>query len=53
MPTRDRFAPIGDQSRSSIPELYDYHENLVHEAVALSPTTARPARHVVAAATTR
>jgi hypothetical protein len=36
VPTRDRFAPIGDQSRSSVPELYDYHENLVHAAVVLS-----------------
>lgn len=40
VPTRDRFAPIGDQSRSSIPELYDYHENLVHAAVVLTPTDA-------------
>jgi hypothetical protein len=39
LPTRDRFAPIGDQSRSSIPELYDYHENLVHAAVVLSGGT--------------
>lgn len=39
VPTRDRFAPIGDQSRSSIPNLYDYHENLVHTAVALNPGT--------------
>ncbi|MEY4093217.1 MAG: hypothetical protein RLZZ53_416, partial [Acidobacteriota bacterium] len=44
VPTRDRFAPIGDQSRSSIPELYDYHENLVHSAVALSPGTPEAAR---------
>lgn len=39
VPTRDRFAPIGDQSRSSIPNLYDYHENLVHTAVVLNPGT--------------
>jgi hypothetical protein len=39
VPTLDRFAPIGDQSRSSVPELYDYHENLVHAAVALSAGT--------------
>jgi hypothetical protein len=39
VPTRDRFAPIGDQSRSSIPELYDFHENLVHSAVVLSAGT--------------
>jgi hypothetical protein len=36
VPTRDRFAPIGDQARSSMPDLYDYHENLVHAAVVLS-----------------
>src|SRR5439155_12306741 len=39
VPTLDRFAPIGDQSRSSVPELYDYHENLVHAAVVLSAGT--------------
>lgn len=39
VPTRDRFAPIGDQSRSSIPDLFDYHENLVHTAVVLNPGT--------------
>ena len=50
VPTRDRFAPIGDQSRSSIPELYDYHENLVHAAVVLSAGHAPgAARHLVAA----
>ncbi|HEY1044496.1 MAG TPA: hypothetical protein VGE60_11600 [Telluria sp.] len=32
VPTMDRFAPIGDQARSSIPELYDYHRRLVLEA---------------------
>jgi hypothetical protein len=36
VPTLDRFAPIGDQSRNSIPELYDYHRRLVLEARALS-----------------
>ncbi len=36
MPTLDRFAPIGDQSRVSIPEIYDYHRRLVLEARALS-----------------
>lgn len=35
VPTLDRFAPIGDQSRSSIPELYDYHRTLVLQARAL------------------
>lgn len=32
MPTRDRFAPLGDQSRNSVPELYDYHRRLMLEA---------------------
>lgn len=32
VPTLDRFAPIGDQARNSIPELYDYHRRLVLEA---------------------
>ncbi|HMM68388.1 MAG TPA: hypothetical protein PKC03_15745 [Dokdonella sp.] len=32
MPTLDRFAPIGDQSRVSVPELFDYHRRLVLEA---------------------
>jgi hypothetical protein len=36
VPTLDRFAPIADLSRSSLPELYDYQENLVHQAVVLS-----------------
>jgi hypothetical protein len=36
MPTLDRFAPIGDQSRVSVPEIYDYHRRLVLEARALS-----------------
>jgi len=44
VPTRDRFAPIGDQSRSSIPELFDYHENLVHAAVVLAAGTPQAAR---------
>jgi len=44
VPTFDRFAPIGDQSRSSIPELFDYHENLVHAAVVLSDGTAAASR---------
>jgi hypothetical protein len=44
VPTRDRFAPIGDQSRSSIPDLYDYHENLVHAAVVLSHGTPQAGR---------
>ena len=36
VPTLDRFAPIGDQSRSSIPELYDYHRRLMLEARGLT-----------------
>ena len=36
VPTLDRFAPIGDQSRNSVPELFDYHRRLVLEARALS-----------------
>ena len=32
VPTRDRFAPLGDQSRSSTPDLYDYHRRIVLEA---------------------
>ena len=32
VPTLDRFAPIGDQSRNSVPELFDYHRRLVLEA---------------------
>jgi hypothetical protein len=32
VPTLDRFAPLGDQSRNSIPEIYDYHRRLVLEA---------------------
>ena len=36
VPTRDRFAPIGDQSRNSVPELFDYHRRVVLEARALT-----------------
>lgn len=32
VPTLDRFAPLGDQSRNSVPEIYDYHRRLVLEA---------------------
>jgi hypothetical protein len=32
VPTLDRFAPFGDQSRTSIPALYDYQRRLVLEA---------------------
>lgn len=44
VPTLDRFAPIGDLSRSAIPDIYDYHENLVHAATVLSRGTTA-ARH--------
>jgi hypothetical protein len=36
VPTRDRFAPLGDQSRNSVPEIYDYHRRLILEARNLS-----------------
>jgi hypothetical protein len=36
VPTLDRFAPIGDQSRNSVPELFDYHRRLVLEACQLA-----------------
>src|SRR5690606_2920733 len=39
VPTLDRFAPLGDQSRNSVPELYDYHRRLVLEARALTTDT--------------
>lgn len=32
VPTRNRFAPYGDQSRVSNPEFYDYHRHLLLEA---------------------
>lgn len=32
VPTLDRFAPLGDQSRNSVPEIYDYHRRLMLEA---------------------
>lgn len=36
VPTRERFAPIGDQARDSSASLYDYHRRLVLEAMELS-----------------
>ena len=36
VPTLDRFAPFGDQSRNSVPELYDYHRRLMLEARAVT-----------------
>lgn len=32
VPTLNRFAPIGDQARNSMPELYDYHRRLMLHA---------------------
>ncbi len=46
VPTNDRFAPIGDQSRSSQPELFDYQRRLVLEARAVSLD---PGRRAIAA----
>jgi hypothetical protein len=46
VPTLDKFAPIGDQSRVSEPVLYDYHENLVESAVVLTPTSEQAPRGV-------
>ncbi|MFC6343987.1 hypothetical protein ACFP8W_18555, partial [Nocardioides hankookensis] len=39
VPTLDHFAPFGDLSRVSVPELYDYQENLVREAAMAAPGT--------------
>lgn len=36
VPTMDRFAPIGDQPRVSVPELYDYERWLMLEARTLT-----------------
>ena len=36
VPTLDYLAPIGDQSRVSMPEMYDYHRKLVLEARAMT-----------------
>ena len=44
VPTLDRFAPIADLSRQSVPELYDYQESLVHELVVLSQGTPQARR---------
>ena len=39
VPTRNRFAPYGDQSRNSNPEFYDYHRHLVLEARRMTAST--------------
>ena len=44
VPTFDYFASIGDQSRSSMPIMFDYQRKLVEEAVALDPTRQQSAR---------
>jgi len=44
VPTLDHYAPIGDLSRQSVPELFDYQENLVREAIMAAPGT-EAARH--------
>lgn len=44
VPTLDRLAPIGDQSRDSSASLYDYHEHLMLEAVYLNRGTAEAER---------
>ena len=44
MPTLDRIAPIGDQSRSSYPSLYDYHRNVVLQARLMGTDVAAAAR---------
>jgi hypothetical protein len=36
VPTMDQFAPIGDQPRVSVPELYDYERHLMLEARTLT-----------------
>lgn len=40
VPTRNRFAPYGDQSRNSNPEFYDYHRHLLLEARYMTNNTA-------------
>jgi hypothetical protein len=44
VPTFDFYAPIGDQSRSSMPNLFDYHRHLMLEAVGLSAGTQQALR---------
>lgn len=41
VPTGDRFAAIGDQSRVSNPEIFDYHRNLMLLGMALSPNASQ------------
>ena len=44
VPTFDYFASIGDQSRSSMPIMFDYQRKLIETAVALDPTRVQAAR---------
>lgn len=44
VPTLDYYAAIGDQSRTSMPRMFDYQRKLVEEAVALKPDSAAAAR---------
>jgi hypothetical protein len=37
VPTLDRFAPTGDQSRDSTASLYDYHRSYLQDLIALFP----------------
>jgi hypothetical protein len=38
VPTRDRFAPIGDQARDSTASLFDYHRDYLQVLMTLYPT---------------
>lgn len=40
VPTGDHYAPIGDQSRRAVPELFDYHRRVVLEARQLTDDAA-------------
>jgi len=44
VPTLDRVAPIGDQSRVSYPQLWDYHRNVQLQAHAMGHDSAGRAR---------
>jgi hypothetical protein len=44
VPTLDRFAPTGDQSRDSTAMLFDYHRNYLQELVAMFPNDPLAAR---------
>jgi hypothetical protein len=44
VPTFDYFASIGDQSRSSMPMMFDYQRKLVAQAVALDPASPQARR---------